>query len=153
MAIETILVAVGPHEDNRAELLGRAAVDVAGPADATVVLGHVFTEDEYAETMETLDFDRLGGDVSPADVAQRLTAVRDMEDMFNDAGVDYEVRGEIDDRAGAIVTLADRVGADRIFVGGKRRSPTGKAVFGSDSQEVMLTASCPVTYVREDMDV
>ena len=42
------------------------------------------------------------------------------------------------------------VAADLVIVGGRRRSPTGKAVFGSTAQEVMLEAPCPVMFVRSD---
>lgn len=50
MALEIVLIAVGSAESDRLDLLGSTVKDIAGPADATVVLGHAFTETEIADT-------------------------------------------------------------------------------------------------------
>jgi len=44
--------------------------------------------------------------------------------------------------------LAAEVDADLVVVSGRKRTPTGKAVFGSTAQTVLLDAPCPVTFVR-----
>jgi Universal stress protein family. len=49
------------------------------------------------------------------------------------------------------VEMADRLGVDRVVVGGERRSPAGKAVFGSDAQTILLDSTCPVVYVGGDV--
>ncbi|MFB6309213.1 MAG: universal stress protein, partial [Haloarculaceae archaeon] len=49
MALERLLVAIGPNDREHVGTLTDAAIDVAGPADATVYLLHVFSEDEYDE--------------------------------------------------------------------------------------------------------
>jgi nucleotide-binding universal stress UspA family protein len=51
-------------------------------------------------------------------------------------------------RGQRLVELADEVDADMVVLGGRNRSPAGKALFGSTAQEVMLGSSCPVTFVR-----
>ncbi|PSP66736.1 universal stress protein, partial [Halobacteriales archaeon QH_6_68_27] len=48
------------------------------------------------------------------------------------------------------VGLAAETDADLVVVGGRKRSPAGKAVFGSTAQEVMLESPCPVTFVRNE---
>jgi nucleotide-binding universal stress UspA family protein len=63
------------------------------------------------------------------------------------------VTGVVGDTADAILDTSESVDADTIFMSGRKRRPTGKAVFGSSVQEVMLNADCPVTYVREGMHV
>jgi nucleotide-binding universal stress UspA family protein len=150
MAIETVLLAVGPRDADRYQRLGEETIDIAGPTGATVVLGHVFTREEYRDTLDRLDFEPEREEVSADDVAGRHSTIRDLGEMLDDADVDSEIRGLVGEHGESIVTLAEDVGADLIIVGGRKRTPTGKAVFGSTAQTVMLEAPCPVTFVRED---
>jgi nucleotide-binding universal stress UspA family protein len=64
--------------------------------------------------------------------------------------VDYEIRGAVGDYSEQVVSVAEALEADLVLVGGRKRSPTGKAVFGSVAQEILLSAPCPVTFVRAD---
>ena len=146
MTLDTILVAVGPDDNDRAESLAEAVVEVAEPSGAEIVLAHVFTKSEFDSATSRLDFE--DDDASADEVARRHQTVRTMTELFDDAGVDYTIRGAIGDHAEQIIKLAENVGADRVVVGGRKRSPTGKAVFGSVAQAVMLDAPCPVTFVR-----
>lgn len=148
MALETILLAVGPGDADRADELAAAVVDVAKPAGATVDLAHVFTESEYDEVLERLDFDVGVDDVHPDEVAARHATIRDLVAVLDENDVEYEIHGAVGQHGPAIVDLATDVDADRVVVGGRTRSPAGKAVFGSTAQEVLLSAPCPVTFVR-----
>jgi nucleotide-binding universal stress UspA family protein len=150
MALDTILLAVGPGDEDRIERLAEETIDVAKPAGSRVVLGHVFTRDEFGEALDNLEFDTVADEVSADDVAQRHATIRELRKYFDEAGVDYAIRGAIGDHGDSIVHLAKEEDADRVIVGGRRRSPAGKAVFGSVAQEVMLSAPCPVTFVRAD---
>lgn len=151
MALETVLLAVGPSdaEEGRWERLAEEAVDIAGPAGATVTLAHVFTDEEYDSALDKLEFDTTD-EVSVDDVAKRHTTVRNIGAALDEAGVDYDVRGSKGEHGEAIVALAKETGSDLVLVGGRKRSPAGKAVFGSTAQEVMLESPCPVTFVRAD---
>lgn len=149
MAIETILLAVGQGDDHRAEQLGDAVADVADPTDADVVLLHVFTRAEYDDVVDKLDYGDVGTDEAD-DVAHRRSVVRDVSAVHEDRGVDVTVRGEVGPHGESIVETAEDVGADLVYVGGRKRSPAGKAVFGSTAQEVLLNAPAPVTFVRGD---
>jgi nucleotide-binding universal stress UspA family protein len=150
MAIETILLAVGPSDADRVRRLAEETVDIAGPTDADVVLLHVFTRDEYDETLSNLDFDTTASEVSPDQVAARHRSVRTLQRSLDEADVEYAVRGAVGEHGPGIVDAAADVDADLVIVGGRRRSPAGKAVFGSTAQEVMLEAPCPVMFVRAD---
>ncbi|UPV72746.1 universal stress protein [Halorussus limi] len=149
MALQTILLAVGPGDADRTEELASAVSDVAGPTGARVVLAHVFTDEEFDGVVSQLDYDP-NGEIDPDEVAARHATVRQLTDAFDEAGVEYNVRGRVGAHGETIVDLANEVNADRVVVGGRKRSPTGKAVFGSTAQEVMLNAPCPVTFVRGD---
>jgi nucleotide-binding universal stress UspA family protein len=147
----TVLVAIGANDEGRIDRLVEEAIDVAEPAGATVVLGHAFTEEEYAENRDRLEFGR-DSEVTPDAVARRHSTLREVAKRLDEADVDYEIRGVVGERGKAVVDLADRTGAERVLVGGRKRSPTGKAVFGSTAQEVLLSAPCPVTFVRADTE-
>lgn len=148
--LDTVLVAVGQEDRERVTRLAREAIAVAGPADATVVVAHVFTEEEYPQVLDTLGMDGGVDDVTASEVAERHSATRELVSLLGDAGVEYEVRGTVGGYADGIVSIAEDVEADRVIVGGRRRSPAGKAVFGSTAQEVMLSSPSPVTFVRGD---
>ena len=147
MALETVLLAVGSDDEKRIESLADVASDVAGPAGATVVLAHVFAREELDEITALSEYDEVE---DPDVVARQHTTMTRLADLLDDAGVDTETRGAIGEHGERIVDLAEEVDADMVFVGGRRRSPTGKAVFGSTAQEVLLNSPCPVTFVRTD---
>lgn len=149
MQLESVLLAVGPGDADRRDDLAEAVLEVATPADATVTLAHVFTQDEYEEVIDRLEFDD-DAEIEPDSVAERHATIRDIQAEFDEHGLEYEIRGAVGDHGETIVALAEEVDANRVVVGGRRRSPTGKAVFGSTAQEVLLSAPCPVTFVRSD---
>lgn len=150
MTLDTVLLAVGPGDADRLDELAAAVVEVANPADATVSLVHVFTSSEYDEVVARLDFDAGDDEIDPNEVATRHSTIRDLAAVLEEHDVDYEISGAIGEHGPTIVDLASSTDSDRVVVGGRRRSPTGKAVFGSTAQEVLLSSPCPVTFVRSD---
>lgn len=147
MAIEKILLAVGPNDADRIESLASTVTDIAGPTGAEVSVAHVFTDEEYEEALERLEFDD-NTETSPDLVADRHSMVRDLVDRFEAADIEYHVRGAVGEYGEQILDLANDGDADLIVIGGRKRSPTGKAVFGSTAQDVLMNAPCPVTFVR-----
>jgi nucleotide-binding universal stress UspA family protein len=152
MALETVLVAVGEKDEDRLDDLASITADIAGPADASVALAHVFTEREYEKARDDLDFDR-DSEVTPDVTARRYVNIQALIDDLADAGVEHTEHGGLAEEGAvgeAVIEIAEDVGADLVVIGGRRRSPSGKAVFGSIAQNVLLNAPCPVTFVRED---
>ena len=155
MAIETVLVVVGDEADEgdegRAELLARVAAEEAAPSDARVVVGYSFTDNEYADAVQRFGFARSADKIDPGDVADQIPSVRTVHRRVADEGVETDVRAAVGETgAAAFVRMAADLDADRVVVAGDRRSPAGKAVFGSDAQAILLDAPCPVVYVRGD---
>ncbi|MDG5775455.1 universal stress protein [Haloarculaceae archaeon H-GB2-1] len=147
MNMETVLLALDSTDDERLYELVDTAANVAGPADATVVLLHVFDRDEYESLQHRLGIDP-SSETTPSDVAKRYETVKTVADALEARGIEVEIRGALGDEGDSIVRVAGTVGADMVVVGGRKRSPTGKAVFGSVAQRVMLNSPCPVTFVK-----
>lgn len=145
MALDTVLVAVGPGDEERTDPIVTAVSDVAGPAEASVVLAHVFPRERFADVSDRLGF---GDDAVPDAVAARQTTVGAFRERLSEVGLDVSVRGGVGEAGEEITALAEDTGADLVFVGGRKRRPSGKAVFGSTAQAVLLGAPCPVTFVR-----
>jgi nucleotide-binding universal stress UspA family protein len=74
----------------------------------------------------------------------QIKSVRRARDRFRDAGVTVELLEESGDPAQSILDAADDIDADAICVAGRKRSPAGKALFGSVSQSVILNTDRPV---------
>ena len=148
MALETILLAVGSGDVHRSTELAATTVDIAEPTDATVVLTHVFTAREYEAVLDRLSLESAGDDLDPDEVAAQHATVRELAMTLEANDVDYEIRGAVGEHGESVVDLAAELGADRVVIGGRRRSPTGKAIFGSTAQQVLLSAPCPATFVR-----
>lgn len=79
------------------------------------------------------------------DSAERVPAVRRAEDVFEDAGVDYEIMEDSGEAGEDIIQDAEEIDADLLVLGGRKRSPAGKILFGSVTQEVLLNTDRPVT--------
>ena len=58
---------------------------------------------------------------------------------------DY-VRGN--DPADDLIDVAEKENAALIVIGLRRRSPVGKLLLGSNAQEILLKADCPVLAVK-----
>ncbi|AHG01622.1 universal stress protein (plasmid) [Halostagnicola larsenii XH-48] len=147
MTLETILLAVGPNDVGRREEILETVLEVAQPADATVVLSHVFTEDEYDDVLDQLNLNASSEPIETDRVADRYAGIQDFTADLERADIEYEIRGCVGERGTMIVDQATELEADRVVVAGRARSPVGKAVFGSTAQTVLLSAPCPVTFV------
>jgi len=76
--------------------------------------------------------------------------VAELQSLLDASGVGYTITSSPDaqDPADELVRTAERVGAEFIVIGLRRRSPVGKLLLGSNAQKVLLEASCPVLAVK-----
>lgn len=138
-------------ESDTIERLVREAGELAAGADAELVVLGIQTEEEYAGTRESRD--RAGGrpysvDQAAEDARQRAKSVARV--AVEDFDIEYDALGSVGDPADRILQVADEQGCDHIFLVGRRRSPTGKAIFGDVAQSVLLTFDGPVTVLMDD---
>jgi nucleotide-binding universal stress UspA family protein len=88
------------------------------------------------------------------DEAEEMIAYREelehVEERLGELGVPYEVRELVRGKPAGedLADFAAEEGADLIVIGLRRRSPVGKLVLGSNAQDVLLKADCPVLAVK-----
>lgn len=127
-----IVIAIDTDED-RARAQARTVAGLPGtPDDVHATLLHDFT------------YNPEGGSVS------QVAAVRRAREILEDAGIDVTLEESSGDPGRAIVDLADELDADLICLAGRKRSPTGKALFGSVVQDVFLETERPVLLCSAD---
>jgi nucleotide-binding universal stress UspA family protein len=93
---------------------------------------------------------RGGSSYDKATAAEVEEVLSDVRSRLADAGVEHEVRQLVrgEDPADDLIHVADEVDADLIVIGLRRRTPVGKLILGSNAQQVLLDASCPVLAVK-----
>ncbi|MBV0925245.1 universal stress protein [Halomicroarcula limicola] len=144
------LVVVEPTET--AKDLVYEAGTLAEGVDAEAVLLHVTTEEAYSA--------RRGAMESIPDATTKYTpgeAERGATEFAEDIGgevladldVEYEAAGAVGDEADEVLQAAEAHDCDHVFLPGRQRSPTGKALFGDATQRVILDFGGPVTVVTE----
>lgn len=148
--MERALVVVDDGEEHR-ELLAEAG-QFADGVGAELVLFSWITPDEYEadaealEAVESAEHTSYGG--ADALDGARNFAREFAADVLGDDRSDVDVTAAVtdeDDRADEILEAAEENDCDHVFVVGRRRSPTGKVLFGDVAQRVILNFDGPVT--------
>ena len=111
------------------------AIEEATLRDAELVVVH--SAPDRAEEVRSYDeeFEALGTRLDDAGITHRT--------------IDY-VRGNSPARD--LLEAIEEFDAELAVIGMRRRSPVGKLVLGSNSQDVLLKADCPVLAVKPDRD-
>lgn len=92
----------------------------------------------------------VGGGRDEDQLPTYTDALRRVADQLTAEGIDHEIRELVRGNAPAddLVAFARDEGIDLIVIGLRRRSPVGKLVLGSNAQDVLLGADCPVLAVK-----
>lgn len=91
-----------------------------------------------------------GGDQDADTVIADRDALEAVEAKLRGDGVEVVVRdfARGNDPAEDLVDVANSEKAALIVIGLRRRSPVGKLLMGSNAQQILLTADCPVLAVK-----
>lgn len=117
---------------NRAVAQARHVTELPGaPTDVSVTVAHAYP-----------DTNRTNGKPD-----EESPAVIEAIEHLRDAGVAVEQRELYVPVAEGILDLAADIEADTIVMSGRKRSPAGKAMFGSVTQAVILNGTVPITVV------
>lgn len=110
-------------EVERARTQAEAVAELPGIDEVHAILVHVFDDE--------------GGDIESVD------AVDEVRSVLEGTGAEITAEGIGGDTAMALLDAAARYDADCLCVAGRKRSPTGKAIFGSVTQDVIMGAERP----------
>ena len=154
--MEHVLVVVDDTDAHR-ELLAEAG-SIAHDTGADLTVLSWMTPDQVESTAETIEsIEQVEGtsysDLDAVGTVEQFT--RNFSDEVfadSDRTVEFDVEGivtEDDDLADGVIDAANRLACDHVFIVGRRRSPTGKALFGDFAQRVLLNFDGTVTLKME----
>lgn len=143
-----VIVAAVDRSD-RAPVVVREAASLSRAFDEPLHVVHVLNRNEFVE-LERTSVEESGAGISPERIREMASDV-----AANAASVvdePLECIGLIGNAEEEIVRYADERGARYVVIGPRKRSPTGKVLFGSVAQDVILNADCPVvtTVIRDE---
>jgi len=148
--MERALVVVDDTDEHR-ELL-REAGELAAGVDAELILLTTLTAEEFAEDAATIEriaeMEHTGYEEDAAIEAARNFARETAEEELDGLDLSFEAIGRVieeNEHADAVLDTAAEKDCDHVFITGRRRSPTGKAIFGDAAQRVILNFDGLVT--------
>lgn len=128
-------IAVGFLQSEEGQAALRAAIDEAQLRDASLLIVHSMRggERDEAETVATHD-----------------RALASISEDLDERGITYEVRRFARGASPAedLLEAAEEFDVDLLVIGVRRRSPVGKLLLGSNTQDIVLRADCPVLAVK-----
>lgn len=148
--MDTVLVPVTDH-DRWTRTVASVVAETENPKSTEAVVVHRFTEADLESTVNNLDTTLESADIN--ELAARKTGVSEAVDRLEQDGIECSIAGvevtEIDGEA--VLATAAEADADRIYMYSRKRSPAGKAIFGSGLQNVILNATVPIVVVPSNV--
>ncbi|GAB7017275.1 universal stress protein [Halostagnicola sp. A-GB9-2] len=132
-------------DDHSTEAVLTTADDLARAFDDELVVLSVMTEDRFEARAKNQPEYYVDDAAREAQTTARETAGDVLESTDR-----VVARGRVGDPAEEILEVAERLPARYLVVGGRKRSPVGKALFGSVTQSILLGASSPVVAVMSE---
>lgn len=135
-----VIVAAVDRSD-RAPKVVEEAERLAGAFGVPLHVVHVLSRSDFVE-LERSAYEETGA-VADMEVI-RDTARSYADDAASDVASSYEAVGLVGDVADRVIEYAKDRNALYIVVGPRKRSPTGKALFGSKAQSLILHSPIPI---------
>jgi len=128
-------IVVGFIKTQEGEAALQAAIDEAKLRDGELVVVHSMMGGDHENAEQVLDYRR---------------ELDEVEARLDEEGVAYSVHEYVRGLSPAedLIKVADDEGARLIVIGLRKRSAVGKLLLGSNAQEILLGAHCPVLAVK-----
>jgi nucleotide-binding universal stress UspA family protein len=144
-----VLAAIGEEEASKRVI--EAAEELATAYDEDLVVVHVIPDDAMEEHIRTMRELPGYSDTGVSDETERAAdfARRLVETTLDQTQRErVTVEGRIGSPEAQIRSTAEEVDARYLVIGGRGRSPVGKAMFGSTTQSILLKSDRPVLTIR-----
>lgn len=148
----TVLAAIG--EEHESNPVIATANDLATAYDDPLEVLHVVPREDFNAHKMAIEGDLPGfGDYSLSQ--EEDSAAEFARRVADETLVDYDEDrvsgiGRVGDPAEMVLSVTAEVDPRYLVIGGRRRSPAGKALFGSATQSILLAATVPVVTVMVD---
>lgn len=148
--METILLPV-THHDRWTRIVANVVADVENQTETRAVIVYRFTDRELESTITNLDTTLEAANID--ELAARKSGVTEVVNQLEQNSIECTVRGvETTGTEGeAILAAAADADVNRIYMYSRKRSPTGKAIFGSGLQYILFNATVPVVVVPSNI--
>ncbi|AXR76997.1 universal stress protein [Natrarchaeobaculum sulfurireducens] len=143
--MHTFLLPIDESE-TRAERAANTVLELPGSTEEKAVLLLNVSESTKQPWLQEFEAQRADGASEPSLPDSTNAAYQ----LLEEAGVAVETRLEEGDVTECILEVADDVDADSIIMSGRQKSATGKVLFGSITQSVLLNTDRPVTVLMSD---
>jgi len=100
--------------------------------------------------LEVVDSHRGGGSYDVKEAHRIEAELEEFGTRLKAEGVPHNIRSFVrgNDPSEDLVSVAEESEAELIVIGLRRRTPVGKLLLGSNAQQILLNADCPVLAVK-----
>jgi len=132
---------------------------------ASIVVGYVTTPEGKAAlrraaeeaklrnaTLVVVSSNKGGTALTAVEAADQEREFDEIRDQLRADGIDHDLRSLVrgNEPSVDLIDVAEETDADFIVIGLRRRSPVGKLFLGSQAQQILLDAPCPVLAVKSE---
>lgn len=146
-----VLLPVGESESRAKQAAEVVTGFPSASEEISVVVLNVFEDFEVSgEAGHVTSDSAFEGEIADSHEGNFPPSVDAAVDYLESAGVEVAKRREEGEPEEVVPAVAEDLDVDNIVMSARKRSPTGKLLFGSTTQATMLSADRPVTVITSE---